>query len=277
MQIRACGLSDVGRSRSHNEDCFGLDPEQLVYVVADGMGGHGHGEVASRLAVEAIRETLSAPESTGSVPDSEGLQPHSRRLKAAVGEAHSHVVDAVQRDSTLAGMGTTVVSFMLDESVAAVAHVGDSRLYRFRGGDLDLITQDHTWVNEQVLAGHLSEDQARSHPLKSVVTRAIGGDGEIDVDVREIDVKAGDLYLLCSDGLTTMLSDEEILANLETGESLDRLCAGLVEAANRRGGLDNVTVVLLSVHEDNEGQGEDDEKTTVLPREVLGGEAYSED
>ncbi len=272
LQIRACGLSDVGRSRSHNEDCFGIDSDRGVYVVADGMGGHGHGEVASRIAVETIRQALSQPGSlAGGQGETVELKRHSQLLKAAVGRAHKKVVQAVQQDSALAGMGTTVVSFMLEEAVGAIAHVGDSRAYRFRGGVLELITEDHTWVNEQVVAGYLSEDQARAHPLKSVVTRAIGGDGEIEVDVREIDVRSGDLFLLCSDGLTTMLSDEEIHSNLNLEEPLERLCTKLVEAANVRGGLDNVTVVLLAVVEDPEGTAEPDEDdtTTVLPREAL--------
>ncbi len=276
MQIRACGLSDVGRARSHNEDCFGIDPEHQVYVVADGMGGHGHGEVASRLAVEAIRESLRESGSgAGRREDAEELRPHSRRLKAAIGKAHGRVVGAVQQDSALAGMGTTVVSFMLAETVAAVAHVGDSRLYRFRDGELELITEDHTWVNEQVVAGYLSEDQARSHPLKSVVTRAIGGDGEIEVDVREIDVRSGDLFLLCSDGLTTMLSDEEILSNLDMEQSLERVCSDLVQAANTRGGLDNITVVLLAAYDDEQDTLEEleDDTTSVLPRQVLARES----
>jgi protein phosphatase len=128
--------------------------------------------------------------------------------------------------------------------VAAVAHVGDSRAYRLRDGKLELLTQDHTWVNEQVVAGFLSEEQARVHPLKNVVTRALGGDAEVVVDVREVRVEPGDLFLLCSDGLTTMLNDREILERLKSSEPLEEVCGRLVRDANSRGGFDNVSVVL---------------------------------
>ena len=148
-------------------------------------------------------------------------------------------------------MGTTTVVILMDDAGAVVAHVGDSRAYRLRQGVLELLTEDHSWVNEQVRAGFLSVDQARSHPLKNVVTRALGGESGILVDVDEIDVQSEDLYLLCSDGLTTMLRDEEIGDRLrQVGEkSVEEVCSGLVRDANDRGGLDNVTVVLLAVEE----------------------------
>jgi len=147
-------------------------------------------------------------------------------------------------------MGTTVVGFLLDGSLAAVAHVGDSRAYRLRDGRLDQLTQDHTWVHEQVMAGFLSQEQARSHPLKNVVTRALGGEAEVIVDVREIEVRAGDLYLLCSDGLTTMLGDADIKRRLASGRGLHEICRALVNDANAKGGVDNVTVVLLAIEEE---------------------------
>ena len=132
----------------------------------------------------------------------------------AVRIAHDHVLRAISKDGSLYGMGTTVVGLLLGGSVAAVAHVGDSRAYRLRDGRLEQLTQDHTWVNEQVVAGFLSKEQARSHPLKNVVTRALGGESDVLVDVREIEVKPGDLFLLCSDGLTGMLSDADIRERL---------------------------------------------------------------
>jgi protein phosphatase len=174
-------------------------------------------------------------------------------LKTAVRLAHDKVLRAIRDDDSLHGMGTTVVGFLLNNSVAAVAHVGDSRAYRFRGGQLEQLTQDHTWVHEQVVAGFLSKEQARAHPLKNVVTRALGGESDVAVDVREVEVKPGDVYLLCSDGLTTMLSDRDIREQLGAGGGLEETCRGLVGAANARGGFDNVTVVLLGVEEDGEG------------------------
>jgi protein phosphatase len=147
-------------------------------------------------------------------------------------------------------MGTTVVGMLLNGQHAAIAHVGDSRAYRLRENKLELLTQDHTWVNEQVVAGFLSEEQARAHPLKNVVTRALGGETEVIVDVKQMDLKPGDVYLLCSDGLTTMLGDEEIEERLKAGKSPEETCRRLVRDANSRGGLDNITVVMLRVEND---------------------------
>src|SRR5205085_8520520 len=138
----------------------------------------------------------------------------------------------IRHDGSLIGMGTTVVGFLLKGRVAAIAHVGDSRAYRLRDGRLELLTQDHTWVNEQVVAGYLSAEQARAHPLKNVVTRALGGESEVVVDVREVEVMAGDVYLMCSDGLTTMLADDEIQRRLAEPASLEEVCRGLVREAN---------------------------------------------
>jgi protein phosphatase len=252
IRLKACGLSDVGRARSHNEDCFGIDPEHQVCIVADGMGGHNHGEVASRIAVKAIREFIEQTadhDTTWPFVYDSRLQRHSNRLKTSIRMAHDKVLRAIRQDGSLVGMGTTVVSFLLKGDIAAIAHVGDSRAYRLRDGELELLTEDHTWVNEQVVAGYLSEEQARAHPLKNVVTRALGGESEVVVDVREVGVLAGDFYLLCSDGLTTMLSDEEIAGNLGSGEPPDAVCRSLVHEANAKGGLDNITVVLVQVEE----------------------------
>ncbi|HEX2252840.1 MAG TPA: Stp1/IreP family PP2C-type Ser/Thr phosphatase [Thermoanaerobaculia bacterium] len=254
VDIRACGRTDVGRARTHNEDCFDIDEANRLYLVADGMGGHRYGEVASRVAVAAIREFVRerlAGDDTWPFALDAGLRRHSNLLRTAVREAHRKVLSAIQADHRLYGMGTTLVGFYLDGEVAAVAHVGDSRAYRLRGGALELLTQDHTWVNEQVVAGFLSEDQARIHPLKNVVTRALGGERDVAVDVREIQVQPGDLYLLCSDGLTTMLADSEIAAlthaAAEESQTLETLCDRLVACANHRGGHDNVTVVALAI------------------------------
>lgn len=250
LQVKACGLSDVGMIRSHNEDCFEIDPEHRLYVVADGMGGHNHGEIASRIAVKTIQEFVRKSldnDATWPFSYDSNLKRHSNALKSAIRLAHDNVLVAIRKDTALSGMGTTVVGFLLDGRTAAVAHVGDSRVYRLRGEELDLLTEDHTWVNEQVVAGFLSEEQARAHPLKNVVTRALGGESEVEVDVREVDVAAGDLYLLCSDGLTTMLGNAEIRERLTSERPLDEVCKQLVTEANSRGGLDNVTVVLLQV------------------------------
>jgi protein phosphatase len=255
-RVSAGGASDRGLARTHNEDCFEIDREQNLYLVADGMGGHRHGEVASKLAVDTIRGFLgrvAGGEATMPTLPESRLGRQANLLKMAVRLAHDEVMRAIREDGRLAGMGTTVVALSLDGSTASVAHVGDSRAYLVRGGALQLLTQDHTWVNEQVVAGYLSEEQARAHPLKNVVTRALGGEAEVLVDVREFDVAPGDLYLLCSDGLTTMLSDPEIEERLRSGQAPDQICRQLVRDANHKGGLDNVTVVLLQVEEDGDG------------------------
>jgi PPM family protein phosphatase len=255
VRVKACGLSDVGLTRAHNEDYFEVDPRHRLFVVADGMGGHSHGEVAAQIAVQAIRDFIEKTDDRDttwpSIVDSR-LKRHSNLLKMAVRLAHDRVLGAIEEDGALSGMGTTVVGLLLEGKVAAVAHVGDSRAYRLRDGRLDQLTQDHTWVHEQVMAGFLSKEQARSHPLKNVVTRALGGESEVVVDLREIEVRPGDLYLLCSDGLTSMLSDADIRERLASGRSLNEICRTLVNDSNARGGVDNITVVLLGIEEGDE-------------------------
>jgi len=266
LRFKACGLSDVGLARAHNEDCFGIDAKNRLAVVADGMGGHSHGEVAARIAVQSIREYVEVHAEelqegssiNGSRGPSEDLEEHSRILATALQRAHDQVLGAIREDGSLYGMGTTVVGLLLQGGTVAVAHVGDSRAYRLRKGRLDLLTQDHTWVNEQVVAGFLSVEQARVHPLKNVITRALGGENEIVVDIREVEVAEGDLFLLCSDGLTTMLTDPDIFKTVNLDNGLEEACRGLVDAANSRGGLDNVTVVLVAV----EGDGSSSENSS---------------
>ncbi len=262
MRVKACGLSDVGLTRAHNEDYFEIDPQHKLYVVADGMGGHSHGEVASQLAVTSIREFIAKNadrDTTWPFGMDPGLAHHSNLLKMAVRTAHDQVLRAISKDGSLYGMGTTVVGLLLSGTTAAVAHVGDSRAYRLRGGRLEQITQDHTWVHEQVVAGFLSREQARTHPLKNVVTRALGGESDVLVDVRELEVQPGDLFLLCSDGLTGMLSDADIRDRLASGRSLHEICRTLINDSNARGGIDNVTVVLLAI-EENGGNGANGEE-----------------
>jgi len=260
-RIKACGLSDVGLTRAHNEDYFEVDPRHRLFVVADGMGGHSHGEVAAQIAVQAIHDFIEKTDDRDttwpSVTDSR-LKRHSNLLKMAVRLAHDRVMGAIREDGSLSGMGTTVVGLLLEGTTAAVAHVGDSRVYRLRDGRLDQLTQDHTWVHEQVMAGFLSKEQARSHPLKNVVTRALGGESDVVVDVREVEVQPGDLYLLCSDGLTSMLGDADIRERLASGRDLHEICRTLINDSNARGGIDNVTVVLLSIEADLEAGDEEE-------------------
>lgn len=246
MLVRSSGLSDVGLTRTHNEDCFEIEPEHGVYLVADGMGGHSFGEVASRIAVTTVKQFV-----VDVATDSAKLKESSHPLKQGIEVAHDKVLEAIEQDESLYGMGTTLVGMVANDSFGVVAHVGDSRAYVYRGGDLELLTQDHTWVNEQVSAGHMSEEQARLHPLKNVVTRALGGEASVEVDVSELELRPGDLYLLCSDGLTTMLTDADISAVMAEHLPLEEACRKLVNESNDRGGLDNITVILVSIEEDS--------------------------
>ncbi len=253
MRLRAVGISDTGKVRSSNEDCFGIDLANNVVIVADGMGGHSYGEIASRIAVKTIQDFISRTadqDSTWPFAYDARIQHHSNRLQMAIRIAQDKIRKAIEKEERLRGMGTTVVSMMLKGNVAVIAHVGDSRAYRFRDGKLELLTSDHTWVNEQIALGNLSEEQAREHPFRNVVTKALGGEGYVSVDVREETVVPGDLFLLCSDGLTGMLEDKEIEDYLAKDASLEEKCKMLVDAANERGGTDNVTVVLAVVEEE---------------------------
>ncbi|MCP4200667.1 MAG: Stp1/IreP family PP2C-type Ser/Thr phosphatase [bacterium] len=242
----------MGRSRSTNEDYFAIRPESGLFLIADGMGGHGNGEVASRLV------TLSVCESIEAVPRKAwgrkgSLEPFGDELRKALVRANQAVFKAVEENEDLAGMGATMVAMMSRDATAVIAHVGDSRAYRLRGGRLEQLTEDHTWVGQQVSAGELSLDEARSHPFRNVVTRALGGEAELVVDQSAHDVQAGDLFLLCTDGLTGVLEDEEIAEILGGGGTLDGRCATLIGAANDGGGPDNVTVLLVSFTESDSG------------------------
>jgi protein phosphatase len=245
-------LSDRGLRRHHNEDAFLVREDLGLAVVADGMGGHAAGEVASDLAVKEVERVVVE---TGGLPGAwpagwdSRLSANTNRLMTAILAAHRAVTDAVEGNLGLRGMGATVVAMLLDRESGriTIAHVGDSRAYVFRNGELVLLTSDHSWVHEQVIAGLLTEDAARNHPLKNVVTRALGGAQEPLVDVREEETKLGDVILLCSDGLNTMLEDGEIEVVLQRESSIAGAGQCLVSEANRRGGVDNITVVLVRI------------------------------
>jgi protein phosphatase len=243
-------LTDVGRKRKGNEDAHLVSPEHGLYVVADGMGGHAAGEVASRIAVDEIREfvalTAGNEEITWPFGLDESISYDGNRLKTAIRHANRKVLEATRESAELEGMATTVAAVLVDGDVANLAHVGDSRIYRWCGGEMTLLTSDHSWVNEQIQTGVISPEQARSHPLRNVVTRALGGRSDLLVDVQAVTMKDGDVLLLCSDGLTTMLEDGDIAALLEKARGdITKAARMLVDESNERGGEDNITVVLL--------------------------------
>jgi protein phosphatase len=250
MRIRCEARSDVGRKRKGNEDSLVTNDDQRLYVVADGMGGHAAGEVASRVAVDAISEfvalTAGDDEITWPFGLDDSISYDGNRLKTAIRHANRRVLEATRERSEFEGMATTVAAVLVDGDVANIAHVGDSRIYLWSDGSLQQLTSDHSWVNEQIQNGVISADQARSHPLRNVVTRALGGRSELLVDVQARRVRAGEVLLLCSDGLTTMLPDPEIAGIIAgAGGDLEGAARALVDAANERGGEDNITVILL--------------------------------
>ncbi len=255
MRVESECVSDIGRKRKTNEDNYCADDEQGLYVVADGMGGHAAGEVASEVAVLTIEEFIKL---TGDSQDQtwpygldENLSFNGNRLKTSIRFANRRVLEKTRLEAEYEGMATTVVATLIGDDQADIAHVGDSRLYLIREGQIECLTDDHSWVNEQVLSGVMEVEQARTHPLRNVVTRALGGKEELEVDMQTLQLQAMDLLLLCSDGLTSMLDDEEILKIILTdGQDKQRALAGLVDAANHSGGEDNITTVLLSLHDD---------------------------
>ncbi|HEX8173168.1 MAG TPA: Stp1/IreP family PP2C-type Ser/Thr phosphatase [Thermoanaerobaculia bacterium] len=249
MDVQAFGLTHVGRQRQHNEDAFLVEGEAKLFLVADGMGGHAAGEIASRIAVDSINEFIvHTKEDDGTWPHAydEHFSRSTNRLMAAVRMANSRVLEAMRKDARLRGMGTTVVACLADEGTVSVAHVGDSRAYLIRAGQLSRITNDHSWVFEQVQAGMLTEAEAEKHPLRNVITRALGGALQVTPDASEIAAQPGDVFLLCSDGLTGMVPESEILRLVTSNDGdIEKACQQLIDAANERGGLDNVTAVLV--------------------------------
>jgi len=254
MKLGHAGQSDVGRKREHNEDSFTVVPEDSLFVVADGMGGHAAGEVASRIAVTAIADFIASTRKDAEITWPYEYDPNlsvaSNRLKTAIRLANQKIIDTIAQRRDLEGMGTTLVSILVSEEVACVAHVGDSRTYLLRDGTLSQITGDHSWVNEQVKLGFLTKEDAVRHPFRNVVTRALGSKEDVQVDLIEKPLQAGDTLLLCSDGLNTMVDDDSIRGLIQAaGADLERAARDLIARANERGGEDNVTVVLIRVLE----------------------------
>jgi len=250
MKIRYEAITDVGRKRKGNEDSVFVNPGQNLFVVADGMGGHAAGEVASRLAVDAINDFIELTGGDDEITWPFGLDDtisyDGNRLKTAVRFANKKVLETTKERSEYEGMATTVAAVLLEGDAANLAHVGDSRIYLLRASELSQLTSDHSWINEQIQSGVISADQARSHPLRNVVTRALGGKPDLLVDMQLQPMQPEDVLLLCSDGLTTMLPDDEICRLMaENVADVAQAARALVDAANARGGEDNITVLLL--------------------------------
>jgi protein phosphatase len=237
MILTAAARTDVGRRRSVNEDCYALAPQLGLYLVADGMGGHTAGQLASRLATRAC---------VGALKELSGRRATlTEKLRACVEAANREIHDTAQAKPELTGMGTTLVMLLAGGGRIALAHVGDSRAYLIRAGQIRRLTDDHSLVAELVRRQEISEESARGHPHRHVLTRALGVRRAVEPDLAELTPAVGDLVVLCSDGLTTHLEDAEIAAVAAKETDVEAVCARLVDLANARGGEDNVTVALV--------------------------------
>jgi protein phosphatase len=251
-RVVASGMTDVGLQREHNEDSYLLLPEHSLFIVADGMGGHRAGDVASRLATDTIAEffrSTASEDVTWPYHFDTSLSEEENRLLTGIRIANRQVFERSVRSREYQGMGTTMVSMLFSEDLGRVfiGHVGDSRCYRVRGGEIRLMTRDHSLVNDYLLAmPELTEDQKNELP-KNVITRALGMQDHVVVDLQTDSPEAGDWYLLCSDGLSGMISDDDILRIVDSSEEPGELCRRLIAKANENGGEDNITAVLLRV------------------------------
>ncbi|HEY0670654.1 MAG TPA: Stp1/IreP family PP2C-type Ser/Thr phosphatase [Longimicrobiales bacterium] len=235
MTVNATARTDVGRVRARNEDSFLLDAGASLYAIADGMGGHAAGDVASQTAIAAFAAAFA----------------DTRSVLAAMKSANRAVIERAVAEPDKLGMGTTMTAVSIVGPSILAAHVGDSRLYRWRAHQLTQLTRDHTVVQDMVDRGALSKEEAMYHPMSSMLTRSLGSRADVEVDLLEDALQPGDLLLLCSDGLTGMMTDADIADVMQQGKALDDIAKELITRANRAGGIDNITVVLLQVESDS--------------------------
>jgi len=251
VRIEVAGETNVGRKRTCNEDNFALMPEYGLYMVADGMGGHASGEVASKLSIDAIHqflaETADDPERTWPYKMDRSLGYEENRLITCVKLANLRIYETAQRDGTKRGMGTTFVGLYAADEGIFVAHVGDSRCYRFRDNKLEALTDDHSLLNDYIKMKRLTPEEIENFPHKNVIVRALGMKDTVKVDTRYDVPEVGDTFLLCSDGLAGPVTDEEIETIMceHNGGDIKEITARLIEKANENGGPDNITAVLV--------------------------------
>jgi len=255
--IESHGHTDVGRRRKLNEDSFVVDAESNLYAVCDGMGGHNAGEVASRMAIEALESFIQKSHKEKEITWPYGLETElsfeGNRLKTAIKLANKRVYKAADNREDYTGMGTTVVAALVSGNVATIGSAGDSRCYLFRSGTITQLTRDDSWVSAAWTEGILSSDEIDKHPLRNVITKAVGAKESIEIDVVEHTLASGDVMMLCSDGLHAMMNDDAILGVVTPfPATLEEAAAQLIDAANDAGGKDNVSVVLVRY---TEGEG----------------------
>jgi PPM family protein phosphatase len=254
MRLMAAGLTNVGMKRTHNEDNHVIVMEENLFVVADGMGGHASGEVASEIAVTSISEffrtTSADEEQTWPYKEEMGLRYEENRLVAGIKLANRRIFETAQADVRKRGMGTTIVGALFTSSGAYVGHCGDSRAYRWRNEKLDQLTEDHSLLNEMQRNHKLTPEEIEHFPQKNVILRALGMKDTVQVDVSRMEPMTNDIYLLCSDGLSGMIKDEDICEIVTScqrvdANDIDTLCRKLIDTANVNGGTDNVTCIVV--------------------------------
>lgn len=250
LKLKSFSISDIGRKRERNEDSYLVCDDLGLFVVADGMGGHSGGEFASKLAIQTIEEVMRSmtedPEATVIAGMGGDIDEYGLRLKYAIQVASEKIFDQSVYDTSLRGMGTTTVALLFEEDRVFVANVGDSRAYLLRGGKFEQITEDHSLVGEQIRAGLIDKKDARNHKFKNIITRSVGFQDQVDIDLSHLKLQDGDRFLLCTDGLTNYVQDYEIQEFLSKGP-LPAIGEKLVALANDRGGDDNVTLILIEV------------------------------
>jgi protein phosphatase len=260
-KILSCGITDIGQRRQRNEDSYLVNDKLGLYIVADGMGGHAGGEFASKIAVSTVEEIIRGEDREKSkvqdnhyLDTAEGEQQsmgggvEQERLKDAINRAGNMIVRRAYEEPELKGMGTTATVMQVVDGKAYFAHVGDSRAYCVRDGQIIQITEDHSLVHEQLKSGLITEEEAKTHQLKNIITRSVGVQEEVEVDTIVWQLQKDDLYLMCSDGLSNMIDDDEIGEVIGKGD-VEQGARELVDLANDRGGDDNITLILLKVLE----------------------------
>jgi PPM family protein phosphatase len=250
--LEFAGLTDTGLVRTQNEDAIAINPARGLAVLADGMGGYNAGEVASRIAVDVMQQTLEPQLERFQAQAADLVLRRDRQLQQlmaeAVQNANAAILAAARKEPSYEGMGTTLVATLVHHGRILVAHVGDSRAYRWRHGQLIQLTRDHSLLQEQIDAGLITEEAARLSANRNLVTRAVGVAADVDIEIHEHGTEAGDIYLLCSDGLSDMVADSEIAGILASHRgALDAACAALVQTANQNGGRDNISVITMKV------------------------------
>jgi len=282
VRIEYSAKTDLGRKRNLNEDNYSILANQNLFVVADGMGGHAAGEVASKIAVETMKEFITVAnqdeEITWPFDINLDLPEEANQLETAIKLANNRIYQTALEQQKLEGMGTTIVSLFYNNGIAYIGHVGDSRAYLIREHKIKPLTFDHSWVNVQVMLGEISKDEARNHPMKNIITRALGTKENVEVDLQTETIRHGDIIILCSDGLSGLMDDEmmkEVI--LENENNLDQASERLVQLANENGGDDNITLILVKFLNDqpqeqspsSADERKEDEITAVIQKDVI--------